>query len=61
MGNKTCSTCIWLSSGWQDARGAGWCYSEGDYKAADDTCPFWKKSLRDEPVNDPPIREDLAQ
>lgn len=52
----SCFDCVWLSSGWQDARGIGFCYAENEYVEEHDTCPFWQASLRDEPVNDPPER-----
>lgn len=48
---KTCINCIWLSSGWQDARGAGWCHAEMDYVEADGTCACWQASLREVPLN----------
>lgn len=51
---NTCAFCIWLSTGFaDDVRGSGWCYSNGDYRDNDDTCPFWQASLRDEPVSEP--------
>lgn len=52
---KTCATCAWLSTGYNDARGYGWCYSEDDNVDADGSCAHWQASLRDEPVNEPPL------
>jgi hypothetical protein len=51
----TCSTCAWQSDGFQDPKGFGFCYSEEDYVDPDGTCPFWQKSLRPEPLNEPPL------
>lgn len=61
MSEKICSRCILWSTGINDPKGQGYCYSERDYKAEDDTCPFWEKSLRSEPVNSPEVnqKEDL--
>lgn len=54
---KTCNTCIWWSTGFNDPNGAGYCYSEGDFTEAEGNCAFWQESLRDEPLNDPPAKE----
>jgi len=49
-----CITCIWYSDGFGDEeRGAGWCYADEFYTDADHTCPFWQKSLRNEPLLGP--------
>jgi hypothetical protein len=56
--NRTCGTCIWLSTGFgDDVRGSGWCYSNQDYRDNDDSCPFWLLSLRNEPLEDAPVKE----
>jgi hypothetical protein len=53
MKDKLCSTCIWLSTGINDPRGAGYCYSEGDYVMETGCCEFWQESLRGKPLNAP--------
>ena len=56
--SMSCGNCIWCSTGWQDARGVGWCYTENDYVEADGHCACWQASLRDEPLADPPPKEN---
>ncbi len=44
-----CAQCVWISTGWQDARGVGYCYSKDDYiKDENGTCEDWLESLRGE-------------
>jgi len=51
----TCITCILWSSGFDEINGPGYCYSEGDFTDPDYYCPFWTGTLRENPVNDPPL------
>lgn len=55
---QLCCTCCWWSTGFNDLHGKGYCYSEGDYTDAESKCDFWQASLRDEPLNDPPMKKE---
>ena len=56
---STCKTCVWYSDGFQAPKGSGYCYGEGDYHDPDDTCEFWRKSLREAPIDAAPGREPI--
>ena len=57
MSEKVCETCAYRSDG-LNAKTADYCYQfdkEVDRDAPG--CPEWRGSLRDEPLEDAPVRE----
>lgn len=59
MPEKKCGSCAWRPNGWQTAR-SEYCYKWDEFKAPDNTCDEWRKSLRDEPVNLPPAHNAVS-
>lgn len=51
----SCATCILWSTGFDEYNGPGYCYSERGFTDPDYHCPFWEKSLRDEPIKQAPF------
>jgi len=59
MGTKTCSTCAYKSDG-INTLSLNYCYCHDKEVANDDPgCSEWRGSLRDEPLNDPPVQAEV--